>query len=143
MISFDTNILFAALESSARGHSQARDLLIEYEGNERVALCELVLLELYCLLRNSAVVRKPLPAESAVAVIQELRHHRRWRVIDYAAEVADKVWVHSSKPGFAFRRIYDVRIALTLRHHGVTDFVTGNTADFQGFGFRRLWDPLQ
>lgn len=27
-------------------------------------------------------------------------------------------------------------------HHGVTEFATRNTADFGGFGFARVWDPL-
>jgi hypothetical protein len=38
--------------------------------------------------------------------------------------------------------IFDTRLALTLRHHGVTDFATGNLKHFDGFGFARLWNPL-
>jgi predicted nucleic acid-binding protein len=34
------------------------------------------------------------------------------------------------------------RLALTLRHHGVTEFATANPRDFQGFGFTRVWNPL-
>lgn len=34
------------------------------------------------------------------------------------------------------------RLALTLRHHGVTEFVTANVKDFEGFGFTRVWNPL-
>lgn len=43
---------------------------------------------------------------------------------------------------FAIRRIVDARLALTLRHHGVTDFATSNVKDFEGFGFTRVWNPL-
>jgi len=40
---------------------------------------------------------------------------------------------------FAFRRIIDLRLALTLRHHGVTEFATANEKDFQSVGFNRVW----
>lgn len=142
MISFDTNIVFAALESTATGHRGARELLGRHEEDEGVALCELVLMEVYGLLRNPSVAKRPLSAEEAVSAIQRLRHHRAWRTIDYVPDVAEAVWTAASKPGFAHRRIYDVRIALTLRHHGVTEFATRNIKDFLGFGFKKVWDPL-
>jgi len=142
MISFDTNILFAALESTATGHIRAREFLNQHAGNEGVAVCELVLAEVYCLLRNPSVAKLPLSADVAVAAIQQLRHHKTWRTIDYVPDIAQAVWVAASKPGFAFRKIFDVRIALTLRHHGVTEFATRNIRDFQGFGFKKVWDPL-
>ena len=37
----------------------------------------------------------------------------------------------------------DTRIALTLRHHRVTHFARANVDDFQGFGFRQMWNPLE
>jgi uncharacterized protein len=33
-------------------------------------------------------------------------------------------------------------IALTLRHHGVSEFATRNVKDFQSFGFAKVWDPI-
>ena len=30
----------------------------------------------------------------------------------------------------------------TLLAHGVTDFATANVEDFEGLGFRRVWNPL-
>ena len=53
-----------------------------------------------------------------------------------------EVWSHAAAPGFARRRVYDTRLALTLRHHGITEFATANGKDFQGFGFTRVWNPL-
>ena len=38
--------------------------------------------------------------------------------------------------------VFDARLALTLRHHGVTEFATRNDSHFTGFGFTRLWNPL-
>lgn len=37
----------------------------------------------------------------------------------------------------------DTRLALTLLHHGVTEFATVNVQDFKGFGFSRVWNPLK
>lgn len=40
------------------------------------------------------------------------------------------------------RRLFDARLALTLRHRGVHEFATRNVNDFSDFGFSRVWDPL-
>ena len=39
-------------------------------------------------------------------------------------------------------QIIDARLALTLRHHGVTAFATANAKHFRGFGFAKVWNPL-
>ena len=52
------------------------------------------------------------------------------------------VWVLAAESGFARRRIIDARLALTLRHHGVTEFATRNVRDFESFGFERVWSPI-
>ena len=43
---------------------------------------------------------------------------------------------------FARRRIFDARLALTLRQGGVTHFATANVKDFEGWGFEKVWNPL-
>jgi len=53
----------------------------------------------------------------------------------------EEVWQHARSSDFV-RRIYDIRLALTLRHYKVTDFATANGKRFQGFGFARVWNPL-
>jgi predicted nucleic acid-binding protein len=98
--------------------------------------------ELYGLLRNPAVLADPLPAHAAVKLVQALREHPRWELVDYPGGLMTEVWSHAAAPGFARRRVYDTRLALTLRHHGVTEFATANVKDFQGFGFTRVWNPL-
>lgn len=106
------------------------------------AVCELVLMEFYGLIRNPAVVEKPLGPEAAVEVCQTFRHNRHWRVLDYPGGLMSALWSHAAAPGFARRRIYDARLALTLRYHGVEELATRNPRDFQNFGFTRVWDPL-
>ena len=54
----------------------------------------------------------------------------------------DAVWQHA-RTSDSVRRIYDdIRLALTLRHYNVTDFATANGKHFRGFGFSRVWNPL-
>jgi toxin-antitoxin system PIN domain toxin len=141
VISFDTNILFAALESGAANHHAAREFLDQRRDDESVVLCELTLLELYTLLRNPRICRKPLTAPHAVETIQTLRRHPTWRVVDYAPQITESIWTRAAQSP-ARLTIYDTRLALTLRHHNVTDFATRNVKDFQGFGFKKVWDPL-
>ena len=141
MTSFDTNILFAALESSAAGHRVSRDLLDKHRDSEEVVLCELMLLELFTLLRNPKICRKPMTGPQAAETIQALRHHPSWRTVDYSPAVTNDVWDRAAQSPSRLS-IYDIRLALTLRHHNVTDFATRNVKDFQGFGFKKVWDPL-
>jgi len=145
MTSCDTNILFIALEKSRPGHDRARAFLEAHAADSDFALCELVLLELYTLLRNPVIARKPLSASKAVALIQSLRANPRWDVLDYpgpGSGIMDDIWRRAAETGFARRRVFDARIALTLRSYGVKEFATANAKDFQGFGFERVWNPL-
>ncbi len=43
----------------------------------------------------------------------------------------------------ARRSIFETRLALTLRHHGVTLFASSNEKHSGDFGFERVWNPLQ
>jgi toxin-antitoxin system PIN domain toxin len=141
MLSIDTNILFAALEASTPGHDQARAFLESHSDNDAMVICELILVELYLLLRNPAVVTTPLSAGAASRLIQTLRHNPKWRLVENAP-VMTAAWEHAGRDQFARRKLIDIRLALTLRHHGVTEFATVNGADFQNLGFHRVWNPL-
>jgi predicted nucleic acid-binding protein len=79
-----------------------------------------------------------------VAVIQRFRASPAWRIVDVPGEarIMDGVWRTAAMSGIAYRRIFDLRLAATLRHHGVTDFATRNIKDFAGLGFTKVWDPL-
>ncbi len=145
MISVDTNLLFYALEATRPEHAAARAFLDAQTQSHDFALCELVLTELYVQLRNPATARRPLDPAAAVAVIQRFRTHPTWALLDYPgldSRVMETLWQHAATVQFARRRIYDARLALTLRHHGVTEFATTNVKDFAGFGFTRVWNPL-
>jgi toxin-antitoxin system PIN domain toxin len=142
--SCDTNVLFPACSSGSPQHGAAHQFLAGYIKRDDFCLCEQVLLELYCLLRNPTVNSRPLSAKKAVDVIQRLRSNPRWPVVDVVlgGDTMEQVWAHAAKPAFACRRIFDARLAMALRNHGVTHFATRNTKDFKAFGFERVWDPF-
>ncbi len=141
MLSIDTNLLLYAHNRDCPEHAAARAFIDDCAARSDVAICELVLVELYQLLRNPAVLSKPLNAPDAAEVCLAWRNNPRWAVIE-SAPVMDSVWTIAQRPDIARRFVFDARIALTLRHHGVTDFATRNTGDFQAFGFARLINPI-
>lgn len=142
VVSPDTNVLFHACHTGSALHASARSFLCAHAEDDQFAVCELVLVELYGLVRNPAVVERPLSPKQAVDICQEFRQNRHWLVIDYPGGLMSELWRRAAVPEFPRRRIYDARLALALRHHGVTEFATRNAKDFQDFGFSRVWDPL-
>ena len=145
MLSVDANILLYAYETSCPEHDRALSFILSLAQREDVAISEFVLVELYNLLRNEAVVQEPLSAPDAVDVIQTYRRHPRWRLISFPppqAGSAEALWRIAASRAFARRRIFDARTALVLRHYGVTDFATCNIKDFADLGFKRVWNPL-
>ena len=145
MLSIDVNILLYAYSVAAPEHDRALSFIITQSTNSGVALSEFVLAEFYLLLRNPAVLKKPLSAQHAVQVIQTYRQHPVWKTLGFpptSREVHAELWQQAATPGIARRRIYDTRTALCLRAFGVTDFATANVRDFEGLGFKRVWNPL-
>jgi toxin-antitoxin system PIN domain toxin len=145
MLSIDANILLYAVNIASPWHESADAWLASIQKDEDVAISEFILAELYGLLRNPAVLKRPLAAGEAVEIIQAYRGHPRWRLVGFPAEsraLHDAIWQKASGTTFAFRRLYDTRSALALIAHGVTEFATANVKDFEGLGFRRVWNPL-
>jgi toxin-antitoxin system PIN domain toxin len=141
MISVDTNILLHAQNADSADHEMAYAFVVESGRRDGVVICDLVLVELYVLLRNPAVLRHPLTAAQAAEVCGVYRRNPRWRTVENAP-VMERVWCSARQPGFARRRIFDARLAATLLHHGVTEFATANVKDFDELGFVRVWNPL-
>ena len=141
MTSFDTNIAVYAANGASPWHEAAKQFLLSLALRKDVAVCELVLVELYLKLRNEKIFPRPLTAAQASIICQTYRKNRAWTLIE-TAHIMEEVWPQAAESGFAFRRLIDLRLAQTLRHHGVTDFATSNEKDFAGQGFTRVWNPL-
>jgi uncharacterized protein len=138
----DTNLLLYALNASVPEHVRARRFLDEHADDSDFVVSELVLVELYVLLRTPAVVERPLTAAAAAGVVRHFRRHPAWRIVDHVPEVMDEVWRRVGAEGFARRRIFDVRLAAGLVRRGVTRFATRNVRDFDDLGFVEVFDPL-
>jgi predicted nucleic acid-binding protein len=73
LLSIDTNVLLYAQNQDCPEHDAAVAFPVECADRTDVAVCELVLMELYQLLRNPAVVARPLDGPEAAEVCQTLR----------------------------------------------------------------------
>jgi uncharacterized protein len=145
MISIDANLLLYCYCEASPHHLKTKAFIDSLGMREDVALSEFVLSEVYLHLRNPAVLESPLEPTAAVGVIQRYRLHPRWRVLGFpprSREIHAALWKAAAQPGFARRRIYDLRTALCLQAFGVTGFATANVKDFEGTGFARVWNPL-
>jgi predicted nucleic acid-binding protein len=145
MISVDTNILLAAVETGNRQHRSAVRFMESIQDSDAVAISEFILLELYVLLRNPAVLAKPLAAPTAVEICEAFREHPRWQIIGFpqnSRAFHDALWPRLRGKALARRRAYDFRAALSMIQQGVTEFATVNVRDFEGLGFSRVWNPL-
>lgn len=146
MLSIDANILLYAYSEAAPEHDRALAFITAQSRNKNVVLSEFVLTEFYLLLLNPAVLKKPLSAQDAVKVIQSYRQHPIWKTLGFpptSREIHTDLWQLAATPGIARRRIYDTRTALCLRAFGVTEFATVNVKNFEGFGFKKLWNPIK
>lgn len=143
MISLDSNLLLYSLNPDSLWHQAAVSFLRQNLGisTVRVAITDYVLVELYVLLRNPAVMANALSAQAARDLVTTY-----WEVPNVLrvenANVMDQVWTLAGGSDFARRRIFDARLALTLRQVGVTQFATANVKDFEGWGFEKVWNPL-
>jgi toxin-antitoxin system PIN domain toxin len=146
MLAVDTNVLFPAVVRSHDAHAPARDFLDGLRDRDDVVVSELVLLELYILLRNPVVLDVPRPPAEAVAVCQAFRSHPRWQVVGLPEDgrvFHDALWPMLADRRLTRRRAFDLRLGLSLRRQGVDEFATVNMRDFAGLGFRRVWNPLR
>lgn len=143
--SIDTNILFYGFAKDRKENPAAQEFLAELSSGVDVVLSEFVLVEFYRLLRNSAALDRPLAAKEAAEVVQRWRKHPRWQIVGFSTEsekLHDELWKQAGCGNFAARRIFDARLALVLRQFGVTEFATANVKDFEGFGFKKVWNPV-
>jgi len=145
MLSVDTNILLPAVNEDHKSHGAAAAYIESLDGREDVAISEFILLELYGLLRNPAVMQNPLGAHTAAQVCEAFRAHPSWQLVGFPPDSRafhDQLWPLLREKAFARRRAYDLRAALSLIQNGVTEFATINVKDFEGVGFARVWNPL-
>jgi predicted nucleic acid-binding protein len=143
VIGIDTNLLLYSLNPNSIWHQAAVNFLQQNLGkvNVRVAIADYVLVELYVLLRNPAVMAKSISSKQARDLVTAY-----WSIPNVLrvenSNIMNEVWRLAGERDFARRRVFYARLGLTLRHAGVTQFATANVKDFEGLGFEKVWNPL-
>ena len=143
MLTADTNLFIHAADPDSPEHAKARAFFSDLQSQpDEFVVCELVLVELYMQLRNGDIFLEPYTAREAADYCQAMKANPLWRCVDYDPKVSTLLWNWAAEQEAGFRQIIDARLAVTLRHHGVTKFATANVKDFQSFGFEKVWNPL-
>jgi len=142
--SLDTNILLYAVNGDCPEHEVCGRLV---EGAVRNAeswiIAEQVWFELYRLLRNPAVLAKPLSASRAFGAVEWYRNKSGWLQCAWEPDMMLDLRTIVEKDDFSGRSTFDAVLAVTLKAHGVKTFYTRNRKDFAAFGYFDVIDPLQ
>lgn len=103
--------------------------------------------DLYRRAKQFAAQREWSLAETFRRSIEEMseRYPARWDSADWTPPTP-RVLECLPLDGDALKRLAqedENEHALTVRHHGVTEFATTNVKDFKGFRFVRVWNPIE
>jgi predicted nucleic acid-binding protein len=143
MNSLDTNILYYATNTSCPEHPKARALLerVSREPLEWI-VADQVLYEYYRLVRNPAVLSKPLDAAEASRRLRFFREELGCLHCAYEKTYWDGIFAALSAPHFPARCIFDLVLAVTLQRNHVDTLYTRNTTDFDNLGLFKVINPL-
>ena len=144
MNSGDTNLLLYAMNQGCAEHAAAKAWLEAALAKPREWIfSDQVLFRLYRLLRHPRVMTRALPAQDALAQIAWFREETGFLHCGYEESRWAGVWqalaLQKERSGLL---VHDAVLAETLRAQGVTRFYTRNVADFSGFGFFEVVNPL-
>jgi predicted nucleic acid-binding protein len=141
--SIDTNILLYAVNADCSEHVQARELVDAALSNPfEWIVADQVYFELYRLLRNPAVLERPLGAAEASSVIEYFRYRSGWSRCAWQLDHFDILlpylrWEETRGIG-----VFDLVLAATLHDAGVTMLYTRNTRDFAGLDWFDVHNPI-
>ena len=143
MKSIDTNILLYAVNRECPEHTQSLQLVrTALQEPHLWIIADQVWFELYRLLRNPAVLSKPLSAEQAVYTIKWYRQQSGWLSCAWEPDMMTSLLSYWEDESFPARNSFDLVLAITLAHHGVDMLYTRNTRDFESLNLFKLQNPL-
>lgn len=143
MKSIDTNIFLYAVNSDCSEHQKCRELINCALGERDCwIIADQIWFELYRLLRNPAVLASPLPAAVASEAVKWYRESSGWLQCSWEPDLMDDLYRIWDAEEFPARNCFDAKLALTLKHHGVTEFYTRNVKDFKPFVFFDVINPI-
>ena len=143
MKSLDTNILLYAINRDCAEYQVCREVVDQALAEpDSWIVADQVWFELYRLLRNPAILQKPLTSEQAVACSQWYRESSGWLQCAWEPALMKELYPFWKNSAFPPRNIFDLKLAITLKSHGVKGFYTRNTKDFTDLDFFTLYNPL-
>lgn len=143
MRSLDTNILLYTTNSDCPEHAAARRLVESAlaQPTEWI-VADQVYFELYRLLRNPAVLDRPLTAAQAAGVIDYYRHRSGWGRCAWEPGLFSHLLPHLSTENSKATHVFDLVLAFTLQDAGVLTLYTRNTRDFVEIGSFDAVNPI-
>ncbi|MCU0726373.1 MAG: PIN domain-containing protein [Planctomycetes bacterium] len=143
MNSLDTNLLLYATNADCAEHTRARPVIEEMiAAPGEWVIADQVLLEYYRLVRNPAVLARPLSAAEAEKRLEFFREESGVPHCGYEIALWPEIAKQLGRPGFRAARTFDLVLAVTLRAAGVERFLTRNVRNFRPFDFFEVVDPL-
>ena len=143
MKSIDTNILLYAVNRDCPEHDTGmrivQDALTE---PQNWIIDDQVWFELYRLLRNPAVLRRPLSAEEAARTIEWYRQQSGWLSCAWEPGMMQNLLPLWKREEIPPRNSFDLVLAISLAAHGVDTFYTRNTRDFEMLDLFDLRNPF-
>ncbi len=145
MFAIDTNLLIYAHNEDAEFHEQSvrfiERVFNEYNPDGQLSIClSTQVISEFMNVMTRQTLRNPLAIKEAIRIIQ-----------DYL-DTGVQVLAHKETQVQTFftllqtvttrKKMFDVALAATLKDHAITGLYTVNTADFEGFEWLTVINPL-
>ena len=143
MRSLDTNILLYATNADCPEHDAARRM-IESALAEPAdwIVADQVYFELYRLLRNPAVLERPLTAAQSADVIDYYRRQSGWGRCAWEPRLFSQLFPYLTAENSKATHVFDLVLAFTLQDADVSILYTRNTRDFAEVASFELVNPI-
>lgn len=136
MTGIDTNLLIDLMVSSMPTHRESLASVAPIE--DELCTTPTNIGECLRLLTHPRVFPKPLTLGRAVSVLGALLDFHKIRVLDESTDWWKSLTeIEGEIPGLRGNEVFDARIALCLRSHGVRRLLTRD-ADFRKYGFLKI-----
>ena len=142
----DTDILVYAHNTACSLHEEAKSFVVRQvlaSPDGEFVITHQTLFELFSVLTSQAVFPTPLQPETAWDVCRIYLEHPTVQKIAYEPPVIDLIAALLKEKPQRGKRFFDLKLAATLRYHGVTGLYTNNVRHFRDFGFLRVENPLR
>ena len=139
MIAIDTNVTIHYLVKSQKEHSRTRRWFLK--NRDPLAITHTNIAEVLRLLSHPKVFPSPLSLTKSISLLEEFLELYEVRILDesdsWYKELKELL---SQLPSIRGNEVFDARIALALRYHGIREFCTLD-ADFSKYRFLRMVLP--